>query len=49
VEDSAAVRKAAVAALGQIGDPAGLEAVRAAESDPDYLVQSAARIALRRL
>jgi HEAT repeat protein len=49
VEDSAAVRIAAVAALGQIGDPAGLEAVQAAESDPDYLVQAAARIALRRL
>jgi HEAT repeat protein len=49
VEDSAAVRNAAVAALGQIGDPAGLEAVQAAESDPDYLGQAAARIALRRL
>lgn len=43
------VRKAAVASMGQLGDPAVLEYVEAALGDPDFLVQSAARFALRRL
>ena len=48
-ESDAQVRKAAVSALGAIGDPAGKAAVQAAESDPDYLVRAAAKVALRRL
>ena len=48
-EKDAGVRGAAVAALGSIGDPNGRDAVLAAATDPDPLVQSAARIALRRL
>jgi HEAT repeat protein len=43
------VRKAAVAAMGQLGDPVVREYVEAAMSDPDFLVRSAARVALRRL
>ena len=43
------VRKAAVASLGQIGDVTARDAVEAATADPDFLVQSAARIALRQL
>jgi HEAT repeat protein len=48
-EPDAEVRKAAVAALGQLRDPATREAVVAAQEDPDFLVRSAARIALRQL
>jgi HEAT repeat protein len=48
-ESDARVRTAAVAALGRIGDPSARDAVDAAQSDEDPLVQSAARIALRRL
>jgi HEAT repeat protein len=43
------VRTAAVAALCRIGDPAAHDAVAEAESDPDPLVASMARVALRRL
>jgi HEAT repeat protein len=48
-ESDARVRAAAVAALGKIGDPVAADAVRAAEADPDGIVQSVARIALRNL
>jgi HEAT repeat protein len=43
------VRSAAIGALGKIGDPSAHDAVDAALSDPDPLVASVARIALRRL
>jgi hypothetical protein len=49
IEGVAAVRKAAVWALGQIAEPAGKAAVEAASSDPDVGVRDAARIAMRRL
>jgi HEAT repeat protein len=42
------VRKAAVASLGQLREPSGRDFVEAALADPDFLVQSAARIAIRR-
>lgn len=48
-EADAQVRKAAVAALGQIADPGGRAAVERAANDPDYLVRDAAKVALRRL
>jgi HEAT repeat protein len=48
-EKDARVRTSAVAALGRIADPSARDAVMAAQSDPDALVQSMARIALRRL
>jgi hypothetical protein len=49
-EPDASVRAAAAAALGEIGDPAARESVRAAaESDPDHFVRDAATIALLRL
>jgi HEAT repeat protein len=48
-ESDPRVRTAAVAALGRIGDPAAHDAVAEAEADPDALVASMARIALRRL
>jgi HEAT repeat protein len=48
-EKDARVRTSAVAALGRIADPSARDAVMAAQSDPDALVQSVARIALRRL
>jgi HEAT repeat protein len=48
-EPSADVRQAAVVTLGQIGDPAGKQAVLDAQSDPHQFVRDAARIALRRL
>ncbi len=43
------VRTSAVSALGRIGDPSAHDAVQAALGDSDPLVQSMARIALRRL
>ncbi len=48
-ESDPEVRKAAVAALGELGDLSVRGAVEAAEDDPDFLVRSAARIALRQL
>jgi len=48
-EKDARVRTAAVAALGRIADPSARDAVNAALSDPDALVQSVAQIASRRL
>jgi HEAT repeat protein len=49
-EANAEVRAAAVAALGNIGDSTGRDAVvQAAESDPDRYVRNAARIARLRL
>jgi HEAT repeat protein len=48
-EKDARVRTSAVAALGRIADPSARDAVNAALSDPDALVQSVARIAARRL
>lgn len=48
-ESDALVRAAAVAALGQIADPAAKDAVVAAQDDPDQFVKDAAKIALRRL
>jgi HEAT repeat protein len=48
-ESDPEVRKAAVAAMGQLGDPATQPFVQAALGDPDFLVRSAARVALRRL
>lgn len=48
-EKDARVRTSAVAALGRIADPSAHDAVEAALSDADPLVQSVARIALRRL
>jgi HEAT repeat protein len=48
-ESDPRVRIAAVSALGKIADPSAHGAVADAESDPDALVQSVARIALRRL
>ncbi|HVU00254.1 MAG TPA: HEAT repeat domain-containing protein [Polyangiaceae bacterium] len=48
-ESDPRVRTAAVAALGRIADPSAKDAVTAALSDPDALVQSVAKIALRRL
>jgi hypothetical protein len=48
-EKDARVRTAAVSALGRIGDPSAKDAVEAAESDPNPLVRSMAKIAGRRL
>jgi HEAT repeat protein len=48
-EADALVRAAAVAALGQIADPAAKDSVLAAQNDPDQFVRDAAKIALRRL
>jgi HEAT repeat protein len=48
-EKDARVRTSAVAALGRIADPSAHDAVESAMSDPDPLVQSVARVALRRL
>jgi len=49
-EPDATVRAAAAAALGEIGDPAARDSVRAAASgDPDHFVRDAASIALLRL
>jgi hypothetical protein len=48
-EPNAPVRAAAVAALGQIADPASKPAVLAAQNDPHPFVRDAARISLRRL
>lgn len=48
-ESSADVRAAAVAALGEIGDPGGRAAAQAALNDPNGFVRDAAKIALRRL
>jgi HEAT repeat protein len=48
-EADAAVRAAAVYALGQIADPEAKPAVQAASDDADGFVRDAARIALRRL
>jgi HEAT repeat protein len=49
-ESNPEVRLAAVAALGQIGDPEARDAVQdVLDNDPDQHVQQAARIALRRL
>jgi len=48
-ELDASVRKAAVWALGQIADPSAIEAVQAAQNDPDGFVRDAARVALARL
>jgi hypothetical protein len=48
-EPDASVRKAAVYALGQIGDAGGAAAVQAAMQDPDQFVRDAAKIASRRL
>jgi hypothetical protein len=48
-EPDAGVRAAAVWALGRLADPAGKAAVEAALRDGDPLVESSARIALRRL
>jgi HEAT repeats len=48
-ESDPRVRTAAVAALGRIADPSAHGAVEAALGDTDPLVQSAAKIALRRL
>jgi hypothetical protein len=47
-ESNATVRLAAVAALGQIADADGKDAVLAAQDDPDQFVRDAARVALRR-
>ena len=48
-EPDAGVRAAAVAALGQIGDPSTRAAVEAALDDANGFVRDAAAIALRRL
>jgi HEAT repeat protein len=48
-ESDPRVRTAAVGALGRIGDPTARDAVKAALGDSDPLVQSVAKIALRRL
>ncbi|HEX3597432.1 MAG TPA: HEAT repeat domain-containing protein [Polyangiaceae bacterium] len=48
-ESDPRVRTAAIGALGKIGDPAAHDAVLAATGDSDPLVQSIAKIALRRL
>jgi HEAT repeat protein len=48
-EPDAAVRKSAVWSLGQIGDSAAADAIRAAENDRDPFVRDAARIAGLRL
>lgn len=48
-ESDPMVRTSAVGALGKIGDSSAREAVEAALSDEDPLVQSVAQIALRRL
>jgi HEAT repeat protein len=49
-DPSASVRAAAAAALGEIGDAAARDAVRAAaDGDADHFVRDAASIALRRL
>lgn len=48
-ESDADVRKAAITALGQIGDPTARTAVTAALGDSNSLVRDAARVAARRL
>jgi len=48
-ESDPRVRTSAVGALGRIGDPAARDAVKAALADSDPLVQSVAKMALRRL
>jgi hypothetical protein len=48
-EPEASVRASAVAALGQIADPAAKPAVTAAQNDSHPFVRDAAKIALRRL
>lgn len=48
-ESDAAVRTAAIWALGQIGDPAAGDAIIAAQSDSDASVRSAANISARML
>jgi HEAT repeat protein len=48
-EEDPAVRKAAVWALFQIGDPASKAVVQAATNDPDRFVRDAAVTALRRM
>lgn len=48
-EPDSDVRKAAVTALGQIGDASAKPAIAVAASDPDGFVRDAARIASRRL
>ncbi len=48
-ESDPQVRKAAVAALGQIADPGGKAAVERAANDTDSFVRDAAKVALRRL
>ena len=47
-ESDPGVRKSAVAALGEIGDPAAADAVTAAQSDSDGFVRDAANVAIRR-
>jgi HEAT repeat protein len=50
MEPVASVRAAAAAALGEIGDPAARETLRAAaDGDGDRFVRDAARVAVRRL
>lgn len=49
IESDARVRVAAVAALGKLGELEARDAVEEAMSDPDFLVRSAARVALRQL
>ena len=48
-ESDPAVRAAAVAAMGRIGDPAARDAVQTAQSDSNGFVRDAARIAMRQL
>ncbi|HYP87013.1 MAG TPA: HEAT repeat domain-containing protein [Polyangiaceae bacterium] len=48
-ESDAAVRTAAIWALGQIGDPAARDVIRAAQHDTDASVRSAANVSARLL